>query len=403
MHPELFKIPGTNFMVPGYGAMVIIAFLGGTWWMTRRAMKVKADPDIVLSLALLALLFGWLGGRVFYVIHYWKTQFAHQPWAVLQLSAGGFEVYGGLILAAAACVLYLWIKRVSIRLYADLTAPTLLFGMGVGRLGCYLVGCCWGATCPASLPWAVTFPAMSSAAEQHWQDRIIALPAELIIIDPAGIGVPMPKQILKLKDADVDRLRERLEQAGTAIKEAEAAGNTMKAGRARAVQLGIETILDHLQRFEVTPAQLAQLAASKPPPDAPPHQAGVLQRVLEFGDTEGQFRSAPVHPAQLYSAIGPLLLALLMNAYFFRRKRHGMVMLLAVVLYAVERFIEELVRMDNPHDTFGLTISQGVSIGFLVFAGLWYLVLRRMPLRSPWPATRVPKAATPLDVTAPPA
>ena len=60
-----------------------------------------------------------------------------------------------------------------------------------------------------------------------------------------------------------------------------------------------------------------------------------------------------------------------------------MVMAVAMLLYAVQRFLEEIIRTDNPHDTFGLTISQGVSVAIFVGALLGILVLRQLPLRSP--------------------
>jgi prolipoprotein diacylglyceryltransferase len=108
-----------------------------------------------------------------------------------------------------------------------------------------------------------------------------------------------------------------------------------------------------------------------------------------------------VHPAQLYSAIGPLLLAVLANAYFYRRKRHGMVMVVAMLCYGIERFIEETVRLDNPLDTFGLTVAQGISIGFVIFAVLWYLILIRMPLRSSRPVVKTRPTPPPAVTDAP--
>jgi phosphatidylglycerol:prolipoprotein diacylglycerol transferase len=356
--------------------MIVIAFLVGTWWMTRRATKIKCDPDVVLSLALISLIFGWVGGRLFYVIHYWKTQFAHQPAQILNLTAGGFEVYGGLLVAAAACILYLLIRRLPVRLYADLTAPSLLFGMGVGRIGCFLVGCCWGAQCPELLPWAVRFPGLSGPQEQQWADRIVTIPAELIIVDPAsGLGLPIPQQILKFKDADVNRLQEKLAAMDKDIQKFRDAGNQPALNKALATRMGIEALFDHLARFETSLPELRSLAARP------------------------EMRSAAVHPAQIYSAIGPLLLAWLLNAWFFRRRRHGTVMALAMILYGTERFIEEMVRSDNPLDTFGLTVSQGVSI--LVVAGgvLWWWLLTMMPLRSSRPG--IPVKNQPPPQTAP--
>ncbi len=104
-----------------------------------------------------------------------------------------------------------------------------------------------------------------------------------------------------------------------------------------------------------------------------------------------EFRSRPVHPAQIYSFIGPALLALLASTYFYRRKRHGMVAVMVMGLYAIERFIEEIVRTDNPRDTFGLTISQGVSVGMLIGAILIGLTILRLPERSWRPAKLKPR------------
>ena len=38
---------------------------------------------------------------------------------------------------------------------ADVFAPAIALGHGIGRLGCFSAGCCWGVQC--DLPWAVTF------------------------------------------------------------------------------------------------------------------------------------------------------------------------------------------------------------------------------------------------------
>jgi phosphatidylglycerol---prolipoprotein diacylglyceryl transferase len=365
MRPDLFQIPGTSFTVPGYGFAILVAFLVGTWWMTRRAAKVKADPDIVLSLALIGLIVGGVGARLFYVIHYWQEQFANQPAQILNISSGGFEVYGGVLPAIIVGLLYLWRKGVSMRLYLDLGAPSLMFGMGVGRIGCFLAGCCWGATCPAHLPWAVTFPPAATPTQRQWQDRLVSFPADLLIIESTGIAVPAPRQVVNLKPEDLDRLREKQAKLPDAIAEAQAEGNETRLRQAEAMQAGLGIILGHLEH--TPPAQMQAL----------------LQRP--------EFRSVPIHPTQLYAAIGPLLMAALTSAWFYRRRRHGTVMLLALSLYAVQRFIEEYIRADNPRDTFGLTVSQGVSIALLCGMGLWYAILRQMPLRSPRPAFAVKK------------
>jgi phosphatidylglycerol:prolipoprotein diacylglycerol transferase len=364
MRPELFTIPGINFTVPGYGAMVLLAFLSATWWMTRRARRVKIDPDIVLNLAFISLVTSTVGARAFYVIHYWRDQFADDPASMFSLSKGGFEVYGGLIGAFVCCLLYGLIKRLPIRIYADAAAPSILLGMGIGRIGCFLFGCCWGSACPDALPWGVQFPFGSPPYNRQWEQRQITSPAQLTLVDPSGVAGPMPRALLNIP---VSKLEGSLKKLETSVAEAEAKGDQKKIDRARqrldTARQSMGPLFAHYDAFGTSPEKLKVEAASP------------------------ELRTLRLHPSQLYGAVGPLLLAFLTNAYFYRRQRHGTVMPLAFMLYAVERFVEEAIRSDNPLDTFGLTVSQGVSVAVFVTGLLVWLILKTMPLRSeakPW-------------------
>lgn len=78
---------------------------------------------------------------------FWK------PWR------GGFVFYGGLALALPVGVLLARRYRLPLWPTFDAFAPALALAHGLGRLGCFLGGCCYGAVC--HLPWAVRFPAES--------------------------------------------------------------------------------------------------------------------------------------------------------------------------------------------------------------------------------------------------
>lgn len=371
MHPELFTIPGVNITVPSFGATVMVGFLLATWWAALRCKRVKVDPDMILNLGFIILIFGTLSARVFYVVHYWSTEFAHQPSQVFNIKAGGMEVYGGIIGGVIACGTYIKLKGMSFRLLADIVAPSLLLAMGIGRLGCFLFGCCWGSVCPENLPWAVRFPFGSPAYQQQWEHRLLTAPAELIFIAPDGAAGPMPRQILAMSNRQLD---DRLAQIGAAVEKARASGDSKKVARAEKnrdlVLQGIKPLTEHLATFGTTLEALREEAA------------------------QPANRALALHPSQLYSFVGPVLLALITGSYFYRRKRHGTVILLGMTLYAMERFIEELVRTDNPIDTFGLTISQAISVGVLVLAVIYYAVIRQLPLRSPCAVAFVPKTKT---------
>ncbi|MCP4594291.1 MAG: hypothetical protein GY842_26480, partial [bacterium] len=135
-----------------------------------------------------------------------------------------------------------------------------------------------------------------------------------------------------------------------------------------------------------------------------PSRADPSRRITatELAGLAGEHRSLPVHPAQLYGIVNALMLSWVLVLIFYRRKRHGVVMGWMLLLYPITRVILELVRVDNPHDVGGLTISQAFSIAVFACGVLWMLMTYRLlPLRSPhavpWtpPPEAEPVAATP--------
>ena len=106
-------------------------------------------------------------------------------------------------------------------------------------------------------------------------------------------------------------------------------------------------------------------------------------------------RTLPVHPTQLYASVNGVLLAILLNEIFYRRKRHGVVFAILLMLYPAARIMEEMIRIDNPHDTAGLTVSQFVSALLFLLGVLLYYALKKMPERSPLAVPFVPPAPPP--------
>ncbi|HMO35784.1 MAG TPA: prolipoprotein diacylglyceryl transferase, partial [Gemmatales bacterium] len=84
--------------------------------------------------------------------------------------------------------------------------------------------------------------------------------------------------------------------------------------------------------------------------------------------------SLPLIPTQLYMAIDGIILFLLLWTYYPFRRREGAVMALLMMVYAINRYLIEQVRLDNPEYIGNFTISQAISIG-LFLAGLLLMVL----------------------------
>jgi len=404
MHPELWKIPGLGWSIKSYGFMLMAGFLISIWFAMRRAMRVKADPDLVLNMGFVSLLCGVGGARIFYVVHYWKSNFAETAnplWAALNISAGGLEYYGGLVGSIVGVVLYLAVfarfhgvgddlkarptRKPSLRLYLDIVAPAAMLGLAFGRAGCFLNGCCWGGPCvqevqgemKPALPWAVTFPYGSPAFIRQWENRQVSVPAELIFEDPTKPATPFLvfADSLKASPEEIELLQRRYRDAAEALKQARQ--QKLSAPELQAAEKEAQTARqawDKAKTKHFTVFEDQRYPSGEDP--------GRLMTRTELADLAGQHRTLPVHPAQLYALVNAFLLSLLLSELFYRRKRHGIVFGVMLLLYPITRVVLEIIRVDNPHDTAGLTISQAVSCGMVVLGAVFLIAVYRLPLRS---------------------
>ena len=85
----------------------------------------------------------------------------------LDFRAGGLSSMGGMIAIAVMLAAMAWRTGVRIAVLADAVAPAGLLALGIGRLGCFLAGCCFGV--PTALPWGVVFPALGPPARHPLQ------------------------------------------------------------------------------------------------------------------------------------------------------------------------------------------------------------------------------------------
>jgi phosphatidylglycerol:prolipoprotein diacylglycerol transferase len=150
MYPELFHF------LPTYGALVAAAFLTALWLAGRLAREAGLNADTVTNLGIYCALAAIGGAKAMMFLVDFRY-YADHPGEILSLStlrAGGV-FYGGLIAALAVAIWYMRKTRLPGWKTADVFAPAIALGHGIGRLGCFSAGCCWGVECHR--PWAVTF------------------------------------------------------------------------------------------------------------------------------------------------------------------------------------------------------------------------------------------------------
>ncbi len=134
--------------VSWYGIMIAIgitcAVILGCFLAKYRGLK----KDDIFELLLWVLPPAIIGARLYFLI------FNGGPWGweAFAIWSGGLAVYGSIIGGAIGVLLFCLIRKKNFFDVADVAAPCLVLGQGIGRIGCYFAGCCYGVeTTNASL------------------------------------------------------------------------------------------------------------------------------------------------------------------------------------------------------------------------------------------------------------
>jgi len=207
MWQEIFRLHlfGREFPIYGYGLMMVVGFLAAVQLAKFLARRKGLDPELFVNAGLLALVMGVVGARLSHVLEnlpdYTRADLSvgQNFWNAINISSGGLTYYGGFLLAFPVLLLYAKVKKVPLRLGMDIIAPCLMVGLGFGRIGCFLNGCCYGAESNVAAVGSVEFPYRSIAYEDQWRKGKIQPPSELIHTDGRNAEL-IPKQQLSGPD-----------------------------------------------------------------------------------------------------------------------------------------------------------------------------------------------------------
>lgn len=141
MHPVICEIG--PFKIYSYGLMLAIAFFISVFFASKEAKKRSFPADLIWNTGFVAVIAGIAGARIFYVLENIEFYFNH-PLEIIILQHGGLSWFGGFILGTAAAIYYLKKRKFSVLKTLDIFAPYLALAQGIGRLGCFLNGCCYG-------------------------------------------------------------------------------------------------------------------------------------------------------------------------------------------------------------------------------------------------------------------
>jgi phosphatidylglycerol:prolipoprotein diacylglycerol transferase len=137
----------------------------------KRAKGRGLNGEMVYGLTVASVVFGFLAAKILFIITQWRD-FIADPIAFI--SSSGFVVYGGLIGGIATAIIYCKLKKQNGIDYLDLMVPSVALAQGMGRIGCFLAGCCYGK--PTDLPIGITFTHSAFAP-----NNVSLIPTQLIM------------------------------------------------------------------------------------------------------------------------------------------------------------------------------------------------------------------------------
>lgn len=197
MHPILIdfgRVGGIHLFLPTYGVLFATAVLIAWWWFVRRGRAIGVDDESLFNLTFITLVAGIAGAKLLLIAIDWRFYLA-EPAALLRTLRSAGVLAGGVILGAVAFVLYCRRRGLPLWRLGDAIAAPLALAQGIGRLGCFAAGCCWGVDAAPGSPLAVRFTDPVAQAQTG-----VPLNRDLVAVQPlqmaADIGLAIALTIL---------------------------------------------------------------------------------------------------------------------------------------------------------------------------------------------------------------
>jgi len=152
MFPDLFSIG--PFTLHTYGLFVAAGFLSGLMVTIKIGKSCGISSQQVMDMGFIMILSAIVGSRAMYVLIN-ASHFIRNPLDIFKIWQGGLVFSGGIICVVLSMVWYVRRHNLSLWKTCDMWAPATAIGQGIGRIGCFMAGCCYGR--PTDLNWGVVF------------------------------------------------------------------------------------------------------------------------------------------------------------------------------------------------------------------------------------------------------
>ena len=149
-----------------YALFILLGIALAIWIGSRRFRQRGGQAGMILDIALWAVPFGIVGGRIFHVLTHWDFYF--HPGAdiskVFAIWEGGLAIFGALILGSLGAFIGARTAGIKFLAFADAIAPGVLVAQAIGRIGNYFNNELFGL--PTTLPWGLEISTANDAYPQ---------------------------------------------------------------------------------------------------------------------------------------------------------------------------------------------------------------------------------------------
>jgi prolipoprotein diacylglyceryl transferase len=141
--------------IRAYALCIIAGIIVAIWWGERRLIARGGQPGTVIDVAVFAVPFGLVGGRLYHVITDYQLYFGEgrNPLNALKIWDGGLGIWGAIALGAVGAWIGCRRKGVPLPVFADAVVPGILVAQAIGRIGNYFNQELYGG--PTTLPWGL--------------------------------------------------------------------------------------------------------------------------------------------------------------------------------------------------------------------------------------------------------
>ncbi|WP_016935010.1 prolipoprotein diacylglyceryl transferase [Rhodococcus sp. R1101] len=125
------------FALRAYALCIIVGIVVAIWWGDRRWVARGGQAGTVLDIAVWAVPFGLIGGRLYHVATDWQKYFGAgaDPVDALKIWEGGLGIWGAVAFGALGAWIGCRRRGIPLPAFGDALAPAILLAQAIGRLG----------------------------------------------------------------------------------------------------------------------------------------------------------------------------------------------------------------------------------------------------------------------------